>query len=72
MDIPASDWSLVIQSVVQIFTIIGGIWAIFSKKTSDMEKKFEAKFNNLEYQVKSMNAASQRREEIVKPTKFDV
>lgn len=43
-----------IQSIVQIVTIVGSIWALFNKKTKELEDNFELRLNKLDYRLTSM------------------
>lgn len=63
----------IIQGIVQIITIIGSIWAIFNKKTNDIQDSVNGRISSLENQIKLYNQNLTRREELLRNTgKFDM
>lgn len=46
----------IVQAIVTIITTLSGVWAIFNKKNTELEKKLGSRLNNLETQLR----ASQR------------
>lgn len=61
---PATLTSIV-QAIVTIVTTLSGVWAMFNKKNTDLEKKLGSRINNLEHQVKMSNQMMSRRNESV-------
>jgi hypothetical protein len=48
----------IIQAVIQIATILGGIWALFNTKANEIERKFESRLNNIEYALRISHSDS--------------
>lgn len=49
----------IVQGIVQIATIIGTIWALFNKKTSEIEQKLELRMNKLDHKMTMMKNQDQ-------------
>jgi len=41
----------IIQGIIQIITIVGSIWAIFNKKTAQLEQNIESRIHLMEHKV---------------------
>lgn len=45
----------IIQAIVTIITTLSGMWTMFQRQNSELERKLSSKIESLEYQVKMSN-----------------
>ena len=45
----------IVQAIVTIVTTLSGVWAIFNKKTQEMQQNFKSDMDALQFQIKQSN-----------------